>query len=789
MLGNYPVDGYKGVLDRNRLVGYDMPTRVKYPIARPIFSRLDERTGQPLVYRLEPGSAWLSSTDRRMPCPPYLKLAYPTGELMVKVHKPDGMIDTLGPASILQSSVRTPTTLGGAPIAQGTGQIGDLYHLATLDDDFAYSFSQYGDYTIDTFGSVIDVYGNTYSLQNSYDITVARVLDLDPAELPTMPYKQGDAFNPGLHIFPPVPADVTVTLTQIPYSQPGPGTIVGRTIIGKANPYGYFQPDSPPVIWMDQPGEFRVDITARYQAPDGTLWAGAVTWGNVIEGNYNRIEAHGRRGMDYKSDTIDDMPAWFTNDTLPVEKVGIENYYPYFSGDIHWGTEAIDTHVKGDSIHSIITIKDLTPTGLLYNALSSRFDQARNIFRWPPVTFSFASLIKRMEIGEAPLYITTLSGVDPAINPGDIDLWGYWYGSSERPDVHVREIISEDGMGTAYWRFNDTYGYQMSEPADGDQPGDIKWEFGGAVLRVPGESIAEYAIYSSLWVLLPHDDAVGARVTAPFQDAAGAGINGGPILTIDGQDIDMLFLPKAIRPGDILELGNIISFSGHVGPPLDSRVDVTITSPTGVVHSRSLHANKIGWFYDPSFDFYANETGVWTVNVLVDHDRPYPPTGIIPTSHNTGTVLGTRGTYNFYVVKPGTPAIKIVSPQPGVITWTNGGVEPVLIHGVASPGATAVHYTIHDKGIVMDQGVVVPDAAGNFTVVYDAQMLHQKFSMLSLTAHEGVWEGLSDEVEINLLASGPYLVQAAPITLIGEEVFKKEGLVVGSRNYVPLVNK
>ena len=62
-------------------------------------------------------------------------------------------------------------------------------------------------------------------------------------------------------------------------------------------------------------------------------------------------------------------------------------------------------------------------------------------------------------------------------------MWGYWYGSSERPDVHVREIISEDGMGTAYWRFNDTYGYQIGEPADGDQPGDMKWEFGGVVLE------------------------------------------------------------------------------------------------------------------------------------------------------------------------------------------------------------------------------------------------------------------------------------------------------------------
>ena len=87
------------------------------------------------------------------------------------------------------------------------------------------------------------------------------------------------------------------------------------------------------------------------------------------------------------------------------------------------------------------------------------------------------------------------TGHDPGVFPEEIDQWGYWYGSSERPDVHVREIISEDNMGTAYWRFNDTYNMQIGEGAMGDLPGDLKWEFGGAVFRVPGEGIAEYAIY------------------------------------------------------------------------------------------------------------------------------------------------------------------------------------------------------------------------------------------------------------------------------------------------------
>jgi hypothetical protein len=81
-----------------------------------------------------------------------------------------------------------------------------------------------------------------------------------------------------------------------------------------------------------------------------------------------------------------------------------------------------------------------------------------------------------------------------------------------------------------------------------------------------------------------------------------------------------------------------------------------------------------------------------------------------------------------------------------------------------------VHYTVHDKGVVMGRSSVTPDASGAFTITYDAETLHQSFSMLSLTAHEGRWEGLADEVAINMLAVGGEL-RGNTVTLIGEEVF------------------
>ncbi len=768
LFGDYPVNGHRGVQAQEDVGQYAMPTRILFPPDTPIIPMTDERSGEPIRYRPEPGSHWLSATDRRMPNPPRLPLDYPAGQLTAEIRKPDDSVTTLGPTDILQSSVRTPTTPGGAPLDHGTGHIGDLYHLYTGEESFAYSFDQYGSHTIVLGGEVRDIYGNVYPIDGTYEFLVARVLDLDPAQLPTTPYEQGDAFAPGLHLFPPVPGDVEIKLTQLPNSDPG-GAIV-NTITGTANRFGYFQPPAGAEIRLQAPGEFRVDIFAQYEAPDGTLWAGAMTWGNVVEGPGAQVEAHGRRGMDYHHDTIADMPAWFRVFDLLPEKVGIEVYYPYFSGDVHWGNE---DRAPGDSIHSIITIKDKGGiNGPIYNLMRANYPRSRNGFRWPPDDISLAGLEKRLAVGEAPLFTSTSSGIDAAVAPEDIDQFAYWYGSSERPDVRVREIISEDNMGTAYWRFDDTYGYQIGEPSDGDKPGDLKWEFGGVVFRAPGLGINEYAIYSSLWVLLPHGcDAYGcARVTPPFQDATGAGINGGPIMELMGDEIDMLFLPKGVRPGDVLEVGDTVSFSGHVGPPLDSRVEVTITSPTGVTYNHTWYANKIGWLYDPTFDFVAGEPGRWMVDVFVEHDRPYVGNGVIPQSHNTGTVLGTTGQFSFYVVKPGTPKLTITAPQSGFLTWATGHIEPLVIEGTAPPGTSSVHYTIHDKGIVMGQGSITPGAGGRFSLTYDPVALHEVFPMISLIAHEGQWEGLADEVSINLLAEGGQPL-ATTITLIGEEVF------------------
>jgi hypothetical protein len=231
-------------------------------------------------------------------------------------------------------------------------------------------------------------------------------------------------------------------------------------------------------------------------------------------------------------------------------------------------------------------------------------------------------------------------------------------------------------------------------------------------------------------------------------------------------------------------------------------VEVTITPPSGAAkaRTRTWHANKIGWLYDPSFDFVADEAGRWTVDVAVTHDRVYAPTGLPPTDHNTGTVLGTDGQYEFYVVAPESRRLPVTEPQPGFVSWDEGGVEPIPIEGgiagttalggATTEDATTVYYTVHDKGVVMAQGSVTPDAAGRFSFDYDARALHETFPFLSLTAREGYWEGLADEVSINLLKVGGGPPRANTVTLIGEEIFvRNDEIEAVGAIYLPVILK
>jgi hypothetical protein len=617
-------------------------------------------------------------------------------------------------------------------------------------------------------GSIEDIWGNSYSGGGTYDVYVARKLKLYTGMLPTTPFEAGDSFAPTVQVYPRLPAEIEMDFKL--FRDSDPGDLYSRPMTGTANDFGYFHPGSGfEPITLPGGGEYRVDITATYNDPDGTLWMGTTSWGNVVENTDTPLIGHGVRGTDHP----DINKLWFFHKNTGFSGITHTNYpyyagdifYPYYAGDIFWGEESDEAaDIGGDAIMPMVSIQDTG--GEVYDILRERWET-----RVHGMIEMHGGLEEAIQRGEVQLFSTTSTMWDLSWDPGSIDQYGYTYRSSQRPGARVHESLSEGGIPIAYWRYGATYGDQVG--IEGDRPNDLKWQFGGAVFRDLKSNITHYAIYGSLWVLVPENDPLGPRVTPPFQGATG-GPNGGPILTLKGKEIDLLFLPKSGAPGQIMQVGESFSFSGHVGPPLDSKLNVTITSPSGSTRVITGQANKIGYFYQPSDDFVVDEPGVWTVVVQVVHEG-MTSAGPVGPPYPTGDVLGSEeGLYHFYVLPQGSSPIQLESPSPGFLKITDSP-QAMEITGQIPSGMDdpSVHYTIAMPGTILEEGTASP-SAGVFTVTYDPVRLHQDFPNLDLTAYNAYRPGLADQIWISILvgdASGQYA--ACSITLHGEEVFER----------------
>jgi hypothetical protein len=775
--------GTRGTLDRDDRQQHGLIPLTAFQNDQFVIPRVDVRTGVPIQYRLEPFLPLIALTDRGIPNRPIIPFMLPSGSLTTTVQAPSGATTVLGPAPFLQSTNRSPAYADGKVRDNHGGAMHEVYQLTTMDERFDHTFEQYGHHVITMTGSVLDIWGNPYLGVAVFDFYVARPLLLDPGQLPTTPYEVGNAFSPQLQVYPPVPADIEIRLVHMPYSDPTQAVSHTYHVAGQANDFGYFQPTSSSAITLSAPGEFRVDVTASHLDGDGVLWMDNMTWGNVVETPNSPLVAHGRRGFDVSWIT---PTAWFFHEQLDYSAVA-HTYYPYFSGDVFWGVE---DHLIGDAIFPVVTIQDTV--GEIYQIISQTWNTPH------PLGWPWETLQDRFDAGEAPLVSTTSDGSEASWSPELINQFGYAYRTSQRPGARVHETISEDGFGIAYWRFNAPYGDQVGW--EGDLRNDLKWQFGSAVFRVisPTNPINEYAIYGSLWTLIDEDDYFGPRVTPPFSGTHGS-IGGGPIVTLQGQDVHLFFMPKGVQPGDVLETGDLATFSGHVGPPLNSWITATVTTPSGapwrVIAGR---ANKVGWFYDPGEDFAVPEPGVWTVHVEVTHDVAIPAGGT-PTGFNTGGVLGSAdGRYHFYVVEPGSPRVPIFSPQPGFLTWPRDpdsqeiiGVTAVPIRALIPSELTdvVISYTIRMPGFILEEGTIIP-SGGAFTILYDPPALHQDFPNLDLTARYASQPGLADPVLVSFLLTGfdgPQQVhQAGAVFFDGEEVHTF-AINLDNAVYLPLV--
>ncbi len=744
LLGDTLIQGSRGVVAVEDRTGFALAPRVATATETLIVPAADAATGEAIPYSLEPFVPTLAIGDHGGSNePPALPLRLPGGQMTARIVGPGGSQQVLGPFPFQQSLMQNAPMLdhGGAVIS-------DLYRLSTLRDELELSFDQEGHYQIELEGWVEDLWGTVWQGGGTYHLHVARALSLDTSVLPGTLFEVGDTATSALVLHPPVPADIEVRYWFLPGSDPARRT--ERRITGRANRFGYFQVAGGGFVF-NEPGEYRADIVASYLDPQGRLWMGARTWGGIVAPRASGILAHGRRGI-----VLGEHPAaqWFRRSDVGAPLSGPATHipFPFHSGDVSWFEdhehEAPFAHVSFQEAGAAVA-----------ELLESRCCSALG-----GPEFSFA---ERRAFGELPLFSSRPHGISLDLDPTKADLWAYSYRSVQRPLVRVREMIGEDFMIAPYWGLDEGYHRQHGVGTNGDLRNDFKLQFGAAVLRGAALDRPLYSIYGSLAVLIPRGDPAESRTFPPFQ-GNGGGPSGGPIMTLKGREIDLFWHPTAVRPGTILEIGNWVSFTGYFGPTLPCKLNLTVTSPSGKLRTLSGRANKIGYFYDPDLDFYADEPGEWKVGVHGFFDG-ITSAGQVTAPFPTGDVLGTAdGVFSFYVVRRDAPALVVNKPEDSFVRPAEGAI-PISVSNPAGLSQTEVKFTTVMPGFLLEQGQLPA-----LTYSYDAPELAQEFPNLDLFDGDG--KAGVDTITMSLLASGTDAsgqpqYRARQILLQGEELF------------------
>ncbi len=752
---------------------------------------VNSRTGTPTTYSLEPALPMVTSnvsTNNSQPSPPLIPFSLPGGSLSVVILRPDGTTEDLGSEGFAQSTMRAKTTWGGFPLNMGTVRVDHGYSLVAASDRFRVAFDQYGHHVITATGQVSDLWGNDYAGGGTYDVWVAEPLDMATGVLPGTPFDVGDVFNPALQFYPGVPARVEWVVTEYPNSDPAQA--IQHTVSGRANRFGTFDGRG---FAFSAPGEYRVDLVARYVGEGGVMWMGARTWGGVVmtPAAQAQLKAHGRRGI---NNLVHIPSPWFVfcRDLATIPGMTPHTYAPYFNGDVLWSRFESIFECSGEALQTGGSIQDRV--GVWEDRMQQRAERMS-----PPLDLP-GDLAERVVSGEIPLLSSTRSGRPPQIFPWDLDQIGYMYFYSQRPGVRVREDITEDYTFPAgYWRFETLYDDQMGVGILGDLPNDLKFQYIGAVFRDLDSGHSEYLGQGTGWIHLPEDDALGSRVMPPFAGPGNGGwtTEGGPLLSLKGEDIHLFILPTGTLPGAILQVGDTFRFAGHIMPTLDSQVAVTVTAPSGAEHHVDGQANRIGYFYDPDDDFTVTEAGLWSVDVHVWHDGQCSGGSTIPP-YPSGDVLGSErgpwsgGRYWFYVVPWDSLRLDVSAPTPGVLSLDHG-VTPIHITGTVPGdlGGVTVDYTIAMPGYILAQGQVTP-TQGAYSVVFDPAALHEDFPNLDLVGRDDWGPGLADTFAIGLLMEGKdegrTVYRANTVTIQGEQVFIGDAPpFLFNRVYLPLI--
>ncbi len=670
LLYNYNSNGYKGVIANEDKPYFAISPRVLIH-DDVILPRYDAASGRALSYSLEPtfvadtyDACWNIPWD------------YASGEIDVDVTGPDGAEYSLGRYPFARQNGSGPTT-GKSALT-------------------AWVPPSYGQFTVKATGSIRDIYGNRYEGGGTYKFWIAKRMTLATATFQGMPYPVGSFYGRDLGFAPSVPADVKVTATLYPGSDPAKA--ITAMWGGKANAGGVFGAlQGNKSLPFTAPGEYAAQVIATYTDANGDLWVSSMKHAGVVFDPNGPIVARGKKlaingAYRERGNTQEEGYVETATDTAHL----IHLNFPYNPGDV------LLIASDGQGANKII------PT-LTYESKDS---PGRNDSQWNG-------------IGSSNLQLKTSNGYSPHMFPEFITEWGYYYGSAARPGFVGRFVVGETLVRAPYWSVSpNSFGGQINAHSNGDVPGDIYRLLGGVVLRRKGME-PTYAGYIASAFMLPQGTG-NNRVIEP----------GSELLTGSTGQRSRVFIVGP-RPGMTYPVGTTFGVGLQIDPIVPTNIAFTMNYPDGRKLSTSGVSDIYGSFSGKD-KFLLDVPGVYTYTIDGNwNGNPAIMPGLPPSGGD------------IYVLEAQPPAgakgIRITNPD-------GAAVDPVSgLHIIGLSTADKIRYAAVMPGAVLAQGEI-PVTNGQFDYLFNPVELHNRAQTYDIVNRVSGKAELGDVVHLSLFS-------------------------------------
>ena len=672
-----PTSGRSGLLPKESAGRLGLLNRVRYPTPYQIMPR--RYRANPGLPTLFPEAALATLFIGEETVPPMITnyLDFNRGKARATLRGPDGKTKDLGELSFRGADRKGPRLNKGG---------------------FAMDLTRLGAYSLRLSGTMYDRFGRAYDAGGTYEFTVALPLSFSTPVKPGTNFIAGAVFPASAHVNPPVPAEVVVDVWYYPGSDPTRKK--HATFSGRANRFGHFTPHQPP-LRLDEPGEYRSLVRARYTDVQGRLWQGTQTSAGVVAEQEPRLKLHG--GRTYISPPNPEKPHYGGWARYQLDFEGASSYlgdellsqfdhiFPYHSGD----TLFVATTYPFESVVGIVLsmeagsealarrlVRAYNPSGKPYNyPLTPRWRKTvylPDVFKFGEDNFGYHRVsVKHRD--HLPILSANRRGLSPQLYPEHNDIEAYTYLSVIRPGFPVMSLtFSGSFMGPCWIVSPNPYGGQINASPNGDLPQDLYRVMAGLVVKDLKNKRTYYDAYvASIVAVAPGGHA--NAVTAPGER---------PIARVNGRDFHYFL---GMDTSDVFLVGERMMLGGSVMPSVPATVTVTVTKPDRTREVLSARANKLGGFPPPR-PIMVEQAGVYRVKVRLEHQG------------KTGDVLGSGdGEFYHFAIPPDTPQfIDVGLPAASRVTY--GKNIPIPLSWPAQLKKARVTYSLMMPGTVLDEG-------------------------------------------------------------------------------------